>query len=285
MSFIRVFVICSLLVSCSNYGQLTFITKLPKKLSENSGIAIAGDSMVWFIEDNGNPDELYLVNYKGELLAEIEIDNAKNDDWEDLATDGLGNIFIGDFGNNDNDRDDLMIYKVVLPNNTKVDIIKAEVIAYTYPEQKEFPPKREKRLYDAEALFYHQNNLYMFTKNRASPFTGKSLFYRLPADKGEHEAQLIGEFTPCKEERSCQITSADISPDGKTIAVLGYGKLWLITDFSLKNFKRKKVREIDLGVRTQLEAVCFKSNRELLLSDEATGPTGRNLYSFVIDNP
>ncbi len=282
-TFTALLLIC-LFSSCANYGQLEFIAKLPKKLTENSGIAVAGDSLVWFIEDNGNPDELYLVDYNGNIRAEIEIDNAKNDDWEDLTVDYQGHVYIADIGNNDNDRDDLMIYKVPVPspNDEK---IKAEVIAFEYPEQEKFPPKRDKLFYDAEALFYYQDSLYIFTKNRARPFTGKSLLYQIPAEKGEHEARLLGDFTPCEEYGTCQVTSAEISPDGTTLAILGYGKLWLVTDFDLNNFSKKTVVQVDLGVRTQLEAVCFLNDNVLLLSDEATGPTGRNLYSYTIKSP
>lgn len=285
MRIIPGFLICCLLLSCSNYGQLNYITKLPKKLRENSGIAIAGDSTLWFIEDNNNPDELYLVNYKGDLLAEIEIDNAKNDDWEDLAKDREGNLYIADIGNNDNNRKDLMVYKITPPENTATKKIKAKVIAFDYPEQEDFPPDREKRLYDAEALVYSEGNLYIFTKNRANPFTGASLVYQVPAKPGKYEAKLVGEFTPCDDPRTCQVTAADISPDGKTLALLGYGKLWLVRDYSLDKFEAKNIETIDLGMRSQLESVCFKSNTLLLLSDEGTGPHGRNLYSYSIKSP
>ena len=76
------------IISCaSNYGQLTFVTKLPHKLTENSGMVPAKDSTVWFVMDRGNPDKIYQVNYKGDLLKELKVKNAKNHDWEDMARD------------------------------------------------------------------------------------------------------------------------------------------------------------------------------------------------------
>ena len=71
MSRIYSLVICMILVSCSNYGQLTFITKLPKKLDENSGIVSLEQNKIWVIEDNGNTDELFEVDFKGNLLKKI----------------------------------------------------------------------------------------------------------------------------------------------------------------------------------------------------------------------
>jgi sugar lactone lactonase YvrE len=35
-----------------------------------------------------------------------------NIDWEDITKDKDGNLYVGDFGNNDNERKDLCIYKI-----------------------------------------------------------------------------------------------------------------------------------------------------------------------------
>ncbi|MCK0191045.1 hypothetical protein [Arenibacter sp. F20364] len=273
------------IVSCaSNYGQLTYVTKLPHKLTENSGMVPAKDSTVWFIMDRGNPDKIYQVNYEGDLLKELKVKNAKNRDWEDLATDG-SNVFIGDFGNNSNDRKNLTIYKIPDPNLEKGDYLEAEKIEFNYPQQTHFPPKRNKLLYDAEAFFYYQNNFYIITKNRTQPFNGEALLYKVPAIKGNHEAQYLGSFVPPKGKKNRQVTSADISPDGKTIVLLGNGTLWVFTDFVMDNFfSGGSLKTIDLGVYTQLESVSFTNNNTLFLSDEESGKTGRNLYSFALSN-
>jgi hypothetical protein len=279
-SFTVVLLTFFLLLSCSNFGQLTYVTKLPKKLDENSGIVYYSDSTAWFIEDNGNPDEIYQVDFLGNLLKEVEVKNAKNGDWEDLAKDENGNLYIGDFGNNVNNRKDLVIYKLPNPQNESGDKIKAEQIRFNYPEQTEFPPEREKLFYDAEAFFYHSEFLYIITKNRANPFPGDALLYKVPAHEGKFNAEYIGNFKTCEDWETCQITAADISPDGKTIVLLSYGKLWVIENFTFDDFSKGKIKEIDLGVRTQLESVCFLDKNTLLLSDEKRMNTGGNLYSF-----
>ena len=281
-SFTVALVTSFLLSSCSNFGQLSYVAKLPKKLDENSGIVHYSDSTAWFIEDNGNQDEIYQVDFKGNLLKEIEVKNAKNGDWEDLAKDDNGNLYIGDFGNNTNNRKDLVIYKLPNPQNESGDKIEAERIRFNYPEQTEFPPEREKLFYDAEAFFYHSEFLYIITKNRANPFPGDALLYKVPAHEGKFKAEYIGNFKTCDDWETCQITAADISPDGKTIVLLSYGKLWIIENFTFDDFSKGKIKEIDLGVRTQLESVCFFNKNKLLLSDEKRGNTGGNLYSFKI---
>lgn len=271
-----------LLTGCYHLGKLTYLADLPKNLEENSGIITVRDSLVWVVEDRGNKDEIYQVDLKGNLLREIKVKNAKNVDWEDLARDENGNLYIGDFGNNANDRKDLVIYKLPNPENEPGDKIEAEQIRFNYPEQTEFPPDREKLYYDAEAFFYHSDFLYIITKNRANPFPGDALLYKVPAREGQFNAEYIGNLKTCEDWETCQITSADISPDGKTIVLLSYGKLWVIENFTFDDFSKGDIKEIDLGVRTQLESVCFLDDKIVLLSDEKRGNTGRNLYSYML---
>ncbi|MEE9362610.1 MAG: hypothetical protein V3U92_08435 [Cellulophaga sp.] len=277
-------ILLGFLSGCANYGHLTYITKLPISLRENSGIVVLENSSIWTIEDSGNENEIYQVNYKGDLLKTLEVKKSKNRDWEDLTKDEKGNIYIADFGNNDNERKNLVIYKIPNPTLEKGHKIKAEEIKFYYPEQKKFPPKKSNLLYDAEALFYQNDTLYIITRNRSKPFSGKALIYKIPAIQGTYEATYIGEFIPCLESNNCQVTSADISPDGKTVVVLGYGLLWVFTDFTLDNFTNGKMRTIDLGAETQLESVSFTDNETVLISDEDTGFAGRNLYSFNLNS-
>lgn len=271
-----------LLVSCNNYGQLKFIAELPNNLEENSGLISLKDSTVWIIEDNGNKDEIYKVNFKGNLLKQFKVKNGKNKDWEDLAKDDLGNVYIADIGNNNNSRKNLIIYKIPNPENEPGDKIDAEKIKFLYPQQKEFPPKKEKRFYDAEALFHYNSNLYIVTKNRSNPFTGEAHIYKIPDSKGKYEAVLVGNIKICDDWKTCQITAMDISPDGKKIVLLSYGKLFVLTNFKWDDFSTADKEEIDLGTRSQLESVCFFNSSTLLLSDEESHGSGGNLYSYQL---
>jgi len=271
-----------LLQSCANHGQLTFIEKLPKKLNENSGIVHYRDSTVWLIEDGGNTDNIFKVNFQGKLIKAFEVKKAKNHDWEDLTKDKKGNLYIGDFGNNQNDRKNLTIYKLPNPekeNGTKID---AEKIRFKYPNQKSFPPTKSKLLFDAEAFFHYNKHLYIFTKNRSKPFTGESFIYKIPDSIGTYTAEFLSTLKIGTNSNTSQITSADISPDGKKIVLLGYGKLWVISNFKNDDFANGTIQEIDLGLRTQLESICFKNNNTLLLSDERNPGSGRNLYSYEL---
>ncbi|WP_298504041.1 hypothetical protein [uncultured Maribacter sp.] len=267
--------------SCQS--KLSTITELPKDLNENSGIVSFNEKFVWFVEDSGNADKIYQTNFKGKITKTLEIKNATNKDWEDLTKDKQGNVYVGDIGNNHNKRKDLVIYKIANPEEEKGKKTKAEEITFYYPEQKKFPPKKKYLYYDAESLFYKNGYLYIVTKNRSHPFDGKAFVYKVPAKKGHHKAELVDTLNLCKDWNFCQITSADISPDGNQLVLLSYGKLFVISDFKGDTFSKGKIKTIDLGTSNQLESVCFLNKKTLLLSDEKKGPTGRNMYSFNLD--
>lgn len=272
----------STLISCTNYGQLKVVTDLPGSLDENSGLVTYGDSTVWVVEDNGNKDEIYQVNLKGKIIKSLEVKNGGNHDWEDLTKDVSDNLYIADIGNNDNERKNLVIYKLPNPTSEPGNKIDAEKIELYYPDQKDFPPKKDARLYDSEAIFHHGDKLYIITKNRSKPFSGEAHIYTVPDTKGKYEAKFVGSFTPCTDWKVCQITSIDISPKGDKIIALSYGKLFIFTDFSWDDFTKGNMQEIDLGARSQLESVCFLNDSTLLISDERTHGTGGNLYTYSL---
>jgi len=278
---IRLLLVCCL-SSCTNYGQLEFIARLPKNLDENSGMAILDATSVWIIEDGKNPDNIYEVDLHGKILREFEVKNAKNEDWEDLANDPEGNIYIADLGNNTLKREELIVYKLPDPRIEPGDKIDAEKIEVRYPGQNGKHSPNAYARHDSEALFYRGGFLYIITKDRSRPFTGEAFIYKIPAKKGSYVAQRIGSFTPCGERGVCEITAADISPDGKKIALLGYGTIWVFTNFQGDDFTKGSLSTVNLGLTTQLESIGFQDNNTLLLSDEKLGGTGRNLYKFVL---
>ncbi len=108
-----------LIISCSNFGQLKHVADFPNTLDEVSGILFVEDSTIWAIEDGGNKDEIYKVDFNGDILKTFEVKNAKNIDWEDITKDQNGNIYIADTGNNGSDRKNLVIYKIPNPEIEK----------------------------------------------------------------------------------------------------------------------------------------------------------------------
>lgn len=159
LTFLPVF---SILFSCSGTSQEipTNTKKLP--LKEASAVAVSKVSnLIWVAEDSGNKNNIYGLTPEGKIAHAVTLENAKNVDWEDLTADEEGNLYVGDFGNNDNIRKDLCIYKINagdLKNETAVSPSKVE---FYYPEQSQFPPKKSE-LFMMPNLFYLQRELLHF---------------------------------------------------------------------------------------------------------------------------
>lgn len=269
-------------ISCSKYGQTKLITTLPKKLEEASGIQkVKGSDLLWMQNDSGNKSKIYGVNKKGKIKRVVDI-KAKNHDWEDLTTDNEGNLYIADFGNNRNDRKNLVILKVSNKDLLNKKTVEVEKIKFSYPNQHKFPPKKKNMFFDAESIFWLNNNLYIFTKSRVKKVYGKTRLYKIPAKKGTHVAELISEFNNCNE-LSCWVTSADISPNGKKIALLSHNKVLVFSDFTTNNFFNGVLVQYDLGFESQKEGVMFKDNNTLYINDEQSHGNGGKVYKLKLN--
>lgn len=275
-----VFISFLTLLSCQNFGQLSFLCDLPKKLKEVSGTeTIKKSDLIWMLNDSGNAPKLYGVSKKGKIKKEIYV-KAKNHDWEDLTSDAEGNLYIGDFGNNANKRKNLVILKVDKKYLSKKNA-EVEKIQFSYPNQYKFPPKKKDLYFDTESFFYFKNHLYIFTKSRVKNKYGKTFLYKVPAKKGKYVAEFLGAYENCKD-LECWITSADISPNQKKVVLLSQKNVLIFSNFENDNFLSGKVQKIDFNHRSQKEGICFTNNQTLLITDEYAHGKGGNLYELKI---
>ncbi len=280
MKKILIAIVVITLFSCNSQNKtsnITQVAELPKELKEISGIAYS-NNLIYSIEDSGNENQVTVLDTSGTITNKIVVNNTQNIDWEDLTFDTKGNLYIGDFGNNDNTRKDLAIYKIDQSNLKQKTTDIAYKISFDYPEQTEFPPKKKNLLFDVEAFFEYNNNFYLFTKNRSNHFDGTSYIYKIPNRAGHHHAQLIKKITTCTDYHHCAITSAGISPDGSKFVLLTHSKIWLFENYSPDTITNAKMTELDLDHFSQKEAICFKNNDALLIADERVKKEGGKLY-------
>ncbi|WP_239004434.1 hypothetical protein [Lacinutrix sp. WUR7] len=255
---------------------------LPSDLNEVSGTEVVSNSdFIWMVNDSGNKPKLFGLDTKGKIKKELEIE-AKNHDWEDLASDPEGNIYIGDFGNNESKRKNLAILKVNASNLQSDASVEIERISFKYPDQEKFPPKKNKRYFDCEAFFYHNNSFYLFTKSRVKDDFGKTSVYKIPANPGMHEAELLGTYSNCSDLR-CWITAADISPDGTKMVLLNQKSVLLFTNFKGNDFFNGTIKEFPFSYESQKEGISFKDNNTVYITDEKAHGAGGNLYEFSLN--
>ncbi len=290
-SYVRLLCLLLGFIGCSKTGPLLNpadiqeLSALPTVLTESSGLEMTADGTFWSHNDHNGKAELYGLDAKGELKITLKIKNATNSDWEDLAIDDAGNLLIGDFGNNNNDRRDLKIYKIAPPpiGPLTAEIV-AEKIEFGFPEQTKFPPAQQDWHFDTEAMFARDGWIYLLTKDRSKPFAGKTRLYRLPNAAGVHTAEFLAEFFTDKDEKKGQITSADLSPGGSILAILSNQRLYLFNGFSGHDFFSGTLELSDFPINRQMEGLVFQDSCIIFLTNEAKPGAPGMLYEVRICN-
>ena len=124
----------------------------------------------------------------------------------------------------------------------------------------EFPPKR--RIYDCEAIFWAQEELFVLTKSLGDTATRLYCFESLRADEINHP-KLVGEF-----DIGPRVTGADATPDGKRLAVLTTSSVWV---FERPENSRNYLEGIATTLRIsagQCEAICWDDQETLIIANE-----------------
>ena len=234
--------------------------ELPKSVNETSGLEIIKNNLIT-INDSGNPAILYYLSENGKIFFQRSFDQVKNNDWEDIAVDD-NFIYIADIGNNFDTRDNLRIIKVSksLENNS------LEFINFYYPEQSDYSFRRLSK-FDAEGLISFENNLLIFTKNRAEKVTE---IYKVPKYGGNHKAELIG-----KIDIGSIATSADYNKKMKLLVLtstVDFNDYFIlkIENFDITNLENIKIDKYKIPIgKTQVESIKIISKNNFWITSEA----------------
>jgi hypothetical protein len=259
------------------YGSL----EIPAHL-EPSGLVKSRlwPDVYWSHNDSGDIPRIFPMHRTGAMYPSerygaahgVRIPDAVNVDWEDITTDDKGNLIIADFGNSPkNDRRDLCLYFIREPHPSVGQTSVMRKVFFAYPDQKEIPSPVSN--FDAEAVFYAHDHVYVLTKHRSD--TGTTL-YRLDS----MEPYVINVLTKLESFNTRgQVTGADASADGSRLAVLTYTGIWVLD-------AREKERWFDGSIRwmptedNEAEAITIDGDRLIVSAGEGDG----DLYDIPISN-
>jgi len=258
-------------------------------VQESSGVAASrcNEGAYWTHNDSGDEAFLYAFNLQGEKLGVWRVAGAKNDDWEDIAAfkDPAGKCFlyIGDIGDNKNERGAMTVYRVPEPqiapgdkDSSKQNMIftgPAEAIEIREPEVRD----------DAETLMVHPvtGDIYVLTKSRKR----ESIVYKLsmPYLKDQvNMLQQVGTVSVPGVPKGL-LTGGDISPDGKRVVICDYyGAYEMVLPDAAKSFDeiwKQAPQVIELGKRKTGESIAYGSDGKFIIATSE----GKNPPIIVVE--
>lgn len=195
--------------SCPRVAESTVTgTIADPALDEISGVVVGHrmDGFLWVVEDSGNDASVYALEPSGEVVAEVMVDGATNEDWEDLAW-ANGRLWVGDIGDNERDRSVIQVYSFPEPSDRGVTSVRATIVRLRY----------EDGPHDAEAMFVdpRDEHLYVIEKQLTQP---ESAVYAVPVR--EVRPGEVGVLRLVARVPLSIVTAADLGPAG--IAVRNY---------------------------------------------------------------
>lgn len=260
----------------STYGPPVNVGILHEKsIHESSGLVASRSTPGAYWTHNDDGAFIYGLNSRGEAMGVFRVTGAQARDWEDISIGpgpdlGKSYLYIGDIGDNEATRSEIVVYRVPEPALTPQTVFSsrqapvitatAEAIRLRYPDGK----------FDAETLLVHPSsgNIYVITKvavfrpvvyEAAAPFTPGQLV----------TMRRIGEIR-VPSLFGGVLTGGSVSPDGRRVALCDYFQGYELvlppksTDFN--EIWKQRMSGFDLGKRKQGEAIAYRLDGKALLA-------------------
>lgn len=256
-----------------------------KEIGESSGIVAsrANPGLFWTHNDSGDDAFVYAFDRQGAKRGVWKVTGALAVDWEDIAIGsgakaGQPYLYLGDIGDNDGKRAEIVVYRVAEPTVKTDDAssskrqprqtLRAEALRFRYPDGR----------HDAETLMVHPvtGDLYIITKIRFSPASVYKATAPLQAGSVT-TLKLLGKIN-VPSVMGGMLTGGDISPDGRRVVLCDYLQGYELT------LPEKGANEFDdiwklppvplsLGARGQGEGVCYRLDGQAILATSEGRPS------------
>ncbi len=284
---------CLLIASPARPGQPVALAQVTdSRINEASGIAASrlNPGCYYIHNDSGCAPCVYLIDRAGCVLLEIRLNGVEARDCEDIALapgerPGVFDVCVADIGDNKARRRNVSIYRFPeppLPQRDKTASGPAQTPAVIQVHPTRYTLRYANGPADAEAFCVHPRtgDGYILTKR----IDGRSIVYKLPAPWNQNEQTLrelcTVELPMAMIGLSRIVTAADISPDGRRLAVRCYVNGWewrLPAGANDQSFDRSftvKPMQLNLPSELQGEALCYSLDGATFLTiSEGWSPT------------
>ena len=228
------------------------------EIAELSGLAASRlhEGVLYAHNDSGDEPRFFAMTLAGVDRGTFSVTNATSEDWEEMSAgpcaDGaLGCLYFADFGDNDEERDDLVLYRVREPASVGEGLeaeVEAEAFPFSYPDGP----------HNAEAFVVHPTTgvVTIFTKGVTS-----LVFELAPPFTAAMVAVARGEIA--LDSFVSLATGADIDPSGRVLAIRTYADVLLFPiaeGGSVADALAQPSCPAPHGVESQGESVAFLLN-------------------------
>jgi len=236
---------------------------LDATLSETSGL-IFWDNRLWTHNDNLDTKLYALDSLYGRIVQPYPLNGIINTDWEEISQDD-DYIYIGDFGNNSGNRDDLKIYragKSSILNNSAI----FDSVCFTYADQIDFDPGTYDSDFDCEAFIVSKDSIFLFTKEWVS---NRTSIYSMPKYPGSYTAKRRSSWNV-----NGLISGAVYVEEERIIVLSGYSEklkpfIYLLYDFTGLDFFSGNKRKIDVLLPYhQIEGITTTNGIKYFITNE-----------------
>jgi len=206
--------VCLLVGTSDAFGQITVAEDVVRigtinhfAISESSGLTASQQYPgTFWTHNDGGYQFLFAITQSGEMQGAFQIVGANLIDWEAIASDNNGNLYLADIGGDGIQRTHVAVHRVREPRPAdsygNVEVTKTWLLR--------FPVLKE----DCESFFVHGEHGYLISRPRTND---QVTLYRYPLSSSA-ESTLLEEVT--KIDVAASATDASISPDGQRLGVL-----------------------------------------------------------------
>jgi hypothetical protein len=269
--------------AAGTYGAPTVLgTVTDPDIPESSGLAASRRSpgLFWTHNDSGDDPLVYCLDTQAKNCGVWRVAGAEAFDWEDIAAGpgpagGAPSLYLGDIGDNLSQRTEIVVYRIPEPQP-------APGPPSTKASPGTTPPADKLRLrypdgpHNAEALAVHPTtgDVYVITKDAQSAGV-----YKAPAPVDTSKPTILARIGAVRLGTGTRglelVTGADISPDGRRVAIATYAQgyeLELPAGGVFDDVWAERPVPVALGPRLQGESIAYRLDGKALLTTSEIVP-------------
>ena len=273
------------LILVVSFGTPTKLATIKNpSVNESSGL-VASRSMpgvYWTHNDSGDGPFIYAFDTTGETRGVFRVAGAEARDWEDMSIGpgpkrGQSYLYIGDIGDNDAARAEVVVYRVAEPKLVDADKTSTKKQPRTTAPAEAFRLRYPDGKHDAESLLVHPvtGNLYIVSK----ALLQNPVVYEAAAPLNAGEVTTLTKIGEIRVPSLLggALTGGSVSPDGRHVAFCDYLQGYELTlPASSKSFNdiwKQKMISFALGERKQGESIAYRADgNALLMTSEGKSP-------------